>query len=125
MTTEIQTETQVGETLARILARLGQTYGEDPQAEQTSSPLSPPELRPALLNMPPPKKPLKTEWQRKWLGLDVTRPEIQQAADAVEKWAGRFARQDGVGGAVVSVAERDSAATLAKTMAAPSEHGIH
>src|SRR5688572_14629222 len=34
--------------------------------------------------------PLRTEWQRKWLALDVTHPMIQGLADAVADFAKAF-----------------------------------
>ena len=36
------------------------------------------------------KNPCETDWQRKWLGLDVVHPDIQIAADAAEMFCGRW-----------------------------------
>ncbi len=89
-----QTETQpktAAELLPATLARLEQTYGAGLLAEQTPPPSS--RIEPPCDKLKDsPKNPLRTDWQRKWLRLDSTRPQVQTAADDVEKWAARFSR---------------------------------
>ena len=75
--------------LPETLARLERTYGAGREAESTPLPLSRNELL-TVKPRPVRKNPLRTEWQRKWLNLEVTSPVIQRAADVVEKWAARF-----------------------------------
>jgi DNA replication protein DnaC len=36
------------------------------------------------------KNPLKTEWQRRWLRMEVTHPKIQELADAIAEFAKSF-----------------------------------
>lgn len=38
-------------------------------------------------------EPLRTEWQRKWIGLQVTHPKIQKLADAAAGFCGRWVEQ--------------------------------
>lgn len=42
--------------------------------------------------MPPAKRPCETDWQRRFLGLDVTHPQVQAVATEVEAWCGRVIR---------------------------------
>ena len=78
----------MGQLLPATLARLERTYGAAPQAAPTPPHCSPPSTPKKR------KKPLKTEWQRKWLDLEVVRPQVQTAADAVQKWAAKFSKND-------------------------------
>ncbi len=39
-----------------------------------------------------PERPCRTQWQRKWLRLDVTCPAVQAMADATEKFCARWFR---------------------------------
>ena len=41
-----------------------------------------------------PINPCKTDWQAKWLGLDVTHPSIQTLASAAEKFCGQWFKND-------------------------------
>lgn len=41
-------------------------------------------------------RPLKTPWQRRWLDLEVTNPELQSAADDLAQWWRDFTRRDRV-----------------------------
>jgi len=40
------------------------------------------------------RKPLATPWQRKWLDMEVTHPDLQVAADATAKFCGRWFRNE-------------------------------
>lgn len=90
MKTETQPKT-AGELLPEVLARLERTYGAGRPVEPTSEPSST-TANDCEMKRWQVSRPLATPWQRKWLNLDVTRPQIQDAANIVEKWAARFAR---------------------------------
>jgi hypothetical protein len=42
----------------------------------------------------PVANPCRTEWQQRWLALDVTCPQVQAMADAVERWCARMIRNN-------------------------------
>lgn len=40
------------------------------------------------------KNPLANDWQRRWLGMDATGPDIQRMADEVQRFAFRFYKNE-------------------------------
>lgn len=70
------------ELVPQTLATL-ESLPTQPNKESSSPPKSPEPAR---------KNPTRTQWQRKWLDLEVHHPSIQQMADEAQEWAFRWFR---------------------------------
>ncbi len=73
---------------ARDLTRV--TLASISKVKRTSSPQRSSETKQPASNATPTKKPLETNWQRKWLNLEQTHPKLQEMANEIESWCGRF-----------------------------------
>lgn len=76
---------------------------KDQKQGQSSGPDHPSDMTPAPLPVAesPLKRPLASQWQRKWLRLEATHPEIQSAANHVESWVARVLKNDKSGRHIV------------------------
>jgi DNA replication protein DnaC len=59
----------------------------NPASKENGSPIPSPE-RPK--NVPEVRNPCRSAWQRKWLRLDVTHPDVQTMADEAERFCSRW-----------------------------------
>ena len=71
---------------AQIIKAIKPTLGTEvkPFTPETPQPM-PPSPKPSN-----PERPCATAWQRKWLRLDVTCPEVQEMATECERWLLRY-----------------------------------
>ena len=80
------------ELIPQVLARLPEPSNDKRESDQATAPLPQDKSwRPSEDNKPPPV-PLRNPWQQRRLALDAAVPGAQEAADAVEAWCRRFAR---------------------------------
>ena len=85
---------QFGQLASRLLPQLEtalspeQTKPEDKRCQLSNA------AEPSGIEIRPRNKPLATQWQRKWLDLEVTHPDVQIVATAVSAFCGRWFRDE-------------------------------
>ncbi len=81
--------------LEAALARLQANYGMSESPDLTTSLSTKSSLRGIYSPKTMPRmRALRNVWQRKWLDLEVTHPELQVMADGVQTWMTAFVKRD-------------------------------